>query len=153
MQEAGYYFTDPEACQGFTRGKCLGYSEDCLNLNVWTKNTSASKAVMVWIHGGCFVSGSANSASFAGTNMAAAKDVVMVALQYRLGAFGWLGDDLLRPRDPAGSTGNYGLMDNIAALKWIQMNIDAAYTNFQKVTTATLCNSSEDTVSCLLNAS
>lgn len=123
LQSRRYFFSDTKACQGFTRGRCQGYSEDCLKLNIWTPSTSGSRAVMVWIHGGCFVSGSPNSPSYDGTNMATAQDVVIVNLGYRLGPFGFLGADVLRPRDPQGSTGNYGLMDNVAALKWIQANI------------------------------
>ena len=76
---------------------------------------------MVWIHGGCFVSGSASG--YDGTALAEAHDVVVVAIQYRLGAFGFLGGEALRTRDPSGSTGNWGLLDNVAALKWLSENI------------------------------
>jgi para-nitrobenzyl esterase len=99
--------------------------------NSTTITTAASSAssssllpVMVWIHGGCYVSGSAASAVYDGTALAAAQNVVVVVVQYRLGVFGWLGADDLRSRDPLyGSTGNYGLLDNLAALEWLQDNL------------------------------
>ena len=126
-QPQAYYATNESKCQGHTRGAsgCAGYSESCLNLDVYTPSSaSGSRAVMVWIHGGCFVSGSASE--YDGGPLAAAHDVVVVVVQYRLGAFGWLGGDELRERDPhRGSTGNWGLLDNIAALKWIQANAAA----------------------------
>ena len=125
---------------GKASGACKGYSEDCLVLDISTpassssssSNSSAksvgtssgkasSKPVMVWIHGGCFVSGSASG--YDGTALAETHDVVVVAIQYRLGAFGFLGGEALRTRDPSGSTGNWGLLDNVAALKWLSENI------------------------------
>jgi len=124
-QSEFYYFSNPQVCQGYSRGKCEGYSEDCLSLNIWTPGTSGSRAVMVWIHGGCFVSGSASDPQYDGAALAGTQDVVVVSVQYRLGVFGWLADDSLRKRDPNGSTGNYGLMDNVAALRWVQENIFA----------------------------
>eukprot|EP00747_Dinoflagellata_sp_TGD_P038473 gnl/TRDRNA2_/TRDRNA2_139688_c0_seq1.p1 gnl/TRDRNA2_/TRDRNA2_139688_c0~~gnl/TRDRNA2_/TRDRNA2_139688_c0_seq1.p1 ORF type:complete len:609 (-),score=81.15 gnl/TRDRNA2_/TRDRNA2_139688_c0_seq1:101-1849(-) len=123
-QQMGYNL-GRDSCRGFTRGVCAGFSEDCLSLNVFVPRTNGIKAVMVWIHGGCFVSGSSSSSSYDGSTLAAAQDVVIVTVNYRLGAFGFLAHDALRSRDPGGSTGNYGLLDNIAALKWIQKNIGA----------------------------
>jgi len=123
-QQSAYYAGKKTACQGLTRGKCLGYSEDCLTLNIWTPNFKGpKKAVLLWIHGGCYVSGSASDAEYNATKLAADQDVVVVSVQYRLGVFGFLGSPQIRQRDPKGSTGNYGLMDNIAALKWVQENI------------------------------
>lgn len=80
---------------------------------------------MLWIHGGCYVSGSASDLEYNATSLAATTDVVVVSVQYRLGVFGFLGSPDMRSRDPQGSTGNYGLMDNIAALRWVQSNIAA----------------------------
>mmetsp|Transcript_35250 Transcript_35250/g.82220 ORF Transcript_35250/g.82220 Transcript_35250/m.82220 type:complete len:714 (-) Transcript_35250:177-2318(-) len=122
-QSFDYYAANPENCKGYTRGKCYGYTEDCLSLNVWTPSTSGSRAVMVWIHGGCYVSGSASDPQYNGSALAVQEDVVVVSIQYRLGVFGFLGDAILRSRDPKGSTGNYGLLDTVAALKWVQENI------------------------------
>ncbi|CAJ1454995.1 unnamed protein product [Effrenium voratum] len=117
------YVAGSKKCQGYTRDVCFGYNEDCLTLNVWTPSTSGKRAVLFWIHGGCYVSGSASDAEYNATQLAASQDVVVVTVQYRLGVFGFLGNALMRPRDPKGSTGNYGLMDNIAALQWVKENI------------------------------
>lgn len=129
-QNVGYFMADKEQrCEGFTRpghptaGTCKGYSEDCLNLNIFTPSTSGKRPVMVWIHGGCFVSGSASNSQYNGAPLAEAHDVVVVTVQYRLGVFGFLADASLRPRDPLGTTGGYGLLDNIAALQWLQTNV------------------------------
>ena len=132
-QWLGQYATDPNACKGFVRGgstqgvQCRGYSEDCLNLNIFTppRGRSTLKAVLVWIHGGCFVAGSSSNPAYNGAVLAATQDVVVVTVNYRVGALGFLAHDGIRYRDPAGSTGNYGLLDNIQALKWIQANIAA----------------------------
>jgi hypothetical protein len=136
---AGYDLFNDGSCNGFTRdsagaasGACAGYSEDCLSLNVYApagSTTNAAKrgaadkrAVMVWIHGGCFVAGQASS--YNGTTLAINENVIVVTVSYRLASFGFLAHDALRPRDETwGSTGNYGLLDNVAALKWIQNNI------------------------------
>ena len=122
-QSFSYYGADPANCKGYTRGKCYGYTEDCLTLNVWTPSTTGSRAVLLWIHGGCYVSGSASDPQYNGSALAAAEDVVVVSIQYRLGVFGFLGDAILRSRDPRGSTGNYGLLDTVAALEWVHSNI------------------------------
>ena len=69
--------------------------------------TPRGKAVMVWVHGGCYGYGTSGSPEYDGSVYAATQDVVVVTLNYRLGAFGWLGHDALRSRDPVhGSTGN-----------------------------------------------
>jgi len=133
-QSFDYYAANPENCKGYTRGKCYGYTEDCLSLNVWTPSTSGSRAVMVWIHGGCYVSGSASDPQYNGSALAVQEDVVVVSIQYRLGVFGFLGDAILRSRDPKGSTGNYGLLDTVAALKWVQDNIALFGGDPQRVT-------------------
>jgi para-nitrobenzyl esterase len=87
-------------------------NEDCLMLNVWTpaRTQRAKLPVMVWIHGGGFVFGTSNIALMDGTELAK-QGVVVVSMNYRLGVFGFLG------------SGNYGLMDQIAALEWVQRNI------------------------------
>jgi len=98
-------------------------AEDCLALNIWTPGADARKRpVMVWIHGGGFISGSARNTWYDGAALAAHGDVVVVTLQYRLGAWGFLELSELGGHDCAES-GNLGLLDQIAALKWVKQNI------------------------------
>lgn len=100
-------------------------SEDCLNLNIWSPNPDEKKRpVMVWIHGGAYISGSGSSPSYDGTEFAKNGDVVVVTINYRLGIFGFLhlaeiGGEKYQ------ASGNCGLLDQIAALKWIKENIEA----------------------------
>lgn len=99
-------------------------SEDCLYLNVWTAASSADAhlPVMVWIYGGAFTGGSASSPNYDGTHFAE-KGVVLVNFNYRLGALGFLADRELDAESPHHVSGNYGLRDMIAALKWVRANI------------------------------
>ena len=101
-------------------------SEDCLYLNVWTPAKSANEKlpVMVWIYGGGFSGGSASNPSFDGEGLAA-KGVVRVSMNYRLGILGFLAHPELDKESPNHASGNYGLMDQIAALQWVQRNIAA----------------------------
>jgi para-nitrobenzyl esterase len=98
-------------------------AEDCLAVNVWTPRTDQTKRpVMVWIHGGGFISGSARNTWYDGAALAARGNVVVVTLQYRLGAWGFLDLSKLGGKDYAES-GNLGLLDQIAALEWVRRNI------------------------------
>jgi para-nitrobenzyl esterase len=101
-------------------------SEDCLYLNVWTptKNTTEKLPVIVWIHGGGFVVGSGSCPIYDGVAMAK-KKVVFITINYRLGVFGFLAHPLLSKESGKNSSGNYGLLDQIAALKWVKKNIGA----------------------------
>jgi para-nitrobenzyl esterase len=101
-------------------------SEDCLTLNVWAPATkSAAKLpVMVWIHGGGLISGSGSVPQYAGARLAA-RGVIVVTFNYRLGALGFLAHPELNRESPHGGSGNYGLLDQIAALKWVNRNIAA----------------------------
>jgi len=100
-------------------------SEDCLYLNVWTPGVAAGHLpVMVWIHGGGFLGGSGAVPIYDGTTLAA-QGVVVVTINYRVGPFGFLALPELRAESPHGGSGNYGLLDMIAALKWVQRNIGA----------------------------
>jgi para-nitrobenzyl esterase len=100
-------------------------SEDCLYLNVWTANNQADKRpVMVWIHGGALTRGSGSTRTYDGTNLAK-KGVVLVTINYRLGPLGYLAHPELTAESPNHSSGNYGVLDQIAALKWVQKNIAA----------------------------
>jgi para-nitrobenzyl esterase len=98
-------------------------SEDCLRLNVWTPADAISggRPVLVWIHGGSLVRGSAMSSSTDGERLVARTGMVLVSINYRLGAFGYLPLQLLSGE--SGTTGNYGVLDQIAALSWVQRNI------------------------------
>jgi para-nitrobenzyl esterase len=96
-------------------------NEDCLYLNVWTPAWPPDKLkpVMVWIHGGGNVAGSGNENGESLTR----HDIVLVSFNYRLGLFGFLAHPGLTAESPEHASGNYGLMDQIAALKWVQENI------------------------------
>ena len=103
-----------------------GPSEDCLYLNVWTpaKSEAAKLPVMVWIYGGGFQAGGSSEPRQDGAILAR-KGVVAVSMNYRLGLFGFFAHPELAAETPNGTTGNYGLMDQIAALQWVQKNIAA----------------------------
>jgi para-nitrobenzyl esterase len=101
-----------------------GQSEDCLNLNVWTpaKNRHAKLPVMVWIYGGGFTGGATSEPRQDGVHLAH-KGVVVVSMNYRLGIFGFFVSPELAAESPEHAAGNYGLMDQTAALRWVQKNI------------------------------
>ncbi len=96
--------------------------EDCLFVNVWTPHPALTKAapVMVWIHGGAFVTGSADLATYNGAKIAAKTNTVVVSLNYRLGPLGFLAHPSLGE-----GAGNFGMLDQQAALRWVQKNIAA----------------------------
>ncbi len=99
-------------------------SEDCLYLNVWSPRPSATAnlPVVVFIHGGAFSEGSGSVALYDGTNLAST-GLVIVTINYRLGVFGFLAHPDLTAESSHHASGNYGLMDQIAALRWVQSNI------------------------------
>jgi para-nitrobenzyl esterase len=102
-------------------------AEDCLYLNVWRPAGTAPDAkipVMFWIYGGGFVNGGSSPSVYDGSKFAA-KGVILVSANYRLGRFGFFGFPELTRQNPDGLLGNYGFMDQIAALKWVQRNIAA----------------------------
>src|SRR6185295_16381341 len=99
-----------------------GKSEDCLYLNVWTQSTSGSRPVMVWIHGGGFFAGFGGEERHNGGPLAR-KGAVVVTLNYRLGPFGFMAHPALTAESPDHSSGNYALLDQIAALQWVRRNI------------------------------
>lgn len=112
---------DPAEMSGGDTGPV---DEDCLFLNVWTPATSPSDRlpVMVWIHGGGFTTGAGSLALYNGANLAS-KEVVVVTINYRLGPLGFLAHPALSQENENASSGNYGLLDQIEALKWVQRNI------------------------------
>src|SRR5579864_3432542 len=99
-------------------------SEDCLYLNVYTaaKSSKEHRPVMVWIHGGALTSG---AGSLYDGEALAKKGVVVVTINYRLGVFGFLAHPDLTKESDRNASGNYGLLDQIAALEWVQKNIAA----------------------------
>jgi para-nitrobenzyl esterase len=101
-------------------------SEDCLYLNIWTpaKQASDRLPVMVWIHGGGFISDTASQDFYSGERLAL-KNVVVVNFNYRIGPLGFLAHPLLSKESEHNVSGNYGLLDQIAALKWVKDNIEA----------------------------
>jgi len=103
-------------------------NEDCLKLNIWTPNPPpASPApVLVWIHTGAFTSASSNLPAHNGRNIVERTGAIVVAINYRLGPLGFLGHRALSAEDPAyPSSGNYGLLDQRAALAWVRDHIAA----------------------------
>ncbi len=110
-------------------------SEDCLYLNVWTPAKSAGDKlpVLFWIHGGGFVAGAPAEQLYHGEWLAK-KGVVVVSIAYRLGAFGFLAHPELSAESPEHVSGNYGILDMIAGLKWVQKNIAAFGGDPSKVT-------------------
>jgi para-nitrobenzyl esterase len=100
--------------------------EDCLYLNVWTnaKTKQDKRPVLVWIYGGGFSSGGSGVPIYDGEAMAK-KDIIFVTINYRVGILGFLAHPELTSESPNDASGNYGLLDQIAALKWVKQNIGA----------------------------
>jgi carboxylesterase type B len=110
-------------------------SEDCLSLNIWTPATSAAEKlpVFVWIYGGRFIAGSGSEHAYEGTGLAT-KGVVVVTLNYRVGILGFLATPELSHESGHNASGNYGILDQIAALKWVHQNIAAFGGDPSKIT-------------------
>lgn len=110
-------------------------SEDCLTLNVWapTRLTRLRLPVMVWIYGGGYVVGSGSQPQYDGAQLAR-RGVVLVTINYRLGRFGFFAHPALRREAPDEALGNYGIMDQLAALAWVRRNIGAFGGDPQNVT-------------------
>ncbi len=116
----------PYGAGSFFGGPPAPTAEDCLYLNVWTGAADASerRPVMVWIHGGALTRGSGSTGIYDGAALAA-KGAVVVTINYRLGPFGYLAHPLLTAESEHGSSGNYGVLDQVAALEWVRDNIAA----------------------------
>lgn len=99
-------------------------SEDCLFLNVWRAPRASGAPVMVWLHGGSLRTGDPASGMYDGSQLAR-KGVVVVSVNYRLGVLGFFAHPQLTGESPHGSSGNYGLLDQIEALRWVRDNIAA----------------------------
>ena len=110
---------DP-ALQAINKG---GMSEDSLYLNITAPKNAENLPVMVWFHGGAFAILSANSAQYNNPNSLPSKDVVLVTVNHRLGPFGYIAHPLLSAESGYAGSGNYGQMDLVMALEWVQDNI------------------------------
>jgi para-nitrobenzyl esterase len=112
--------------QGWNAGDAARGSEDCLYLNIWVPRHRAGEVlpVMVWFHGGAFVGGAGNTPLYDGEEIAR-RGVILVTVNYRLGIFGYLSHPDLAAESGRGRSGNYGLLDQIAALRWIKQTIAA----------------------------
>jgi para-nitrobenzyl esterase len=104
--------------------KSTSFGEDCLTVNIWTmaNSTQGKSPVMVFVYGGGFINGSGSRLLYDGEALAR-KSVVLVTFNYRSGVFGFLAHPLLTHESPHKSSGNYGLLDIIAALRWVKDNI------------------------------
>lgn len=99
-------------------------SEDCLTLNVWTPADAKNAPVFVWIHGGALRTGSSKEPFYDGASLAR-RGMVVVSINYRLGVLGYMAHPELSAESAQGVSGNYGLLDQIAALQWVRDNIRA----------------------------
>jgi len=131
----------PRAVQGIVFGdmgsRSDGLSEDCLYLNVWTpaKRNEKNLPVLVYFYGGGFVAGDGAEPRYDGESMAK-KGIVVVTVNYRLNIFGFFSHPELSAESPYKASGNYGLLDQQAGLKWVQKNIAAFGGDPKKVTIA-----------------
>ena len=106
--------------------RAAGTSEDCLTLNIWAPSSLGAKRlpVMIWVYGGGFTGGSGSLPEYDGESLAK-MGVVVVTINYRVGVFGFLAHPALTRESPQHTSGNYGLLDQIAAIKWVDTNIAA----------------------------
>jgi para-nitrobenzyl esterase len=113
----------------------LHMSENCLSLNIWAPRHARQMPVMVWIYGGAFVGGASSDPLYDGATLAR-HGIIVVTINYRLGVLGWLAHPELSAMSPRHVSGNYGLLDQILALKWVRRNIAAFGGNPHNVTIA-----------------
>jgi para-nitrobenzyl esterase len=113
----------------------LPTSEDCLTLNIWAPANAKNAPVFFWIHGGALVSGSSSELTYDGQKMAE-RGVIVVSINYRLGVLGWLAHPALSQESAQHISGNYGLLDQVTALRWVHSNIAAFGGNPGNVTIA-----------------
>ncbi|KAJ3451444.1 carboxylesterase [Anaeramoeba flamelloides] len=130
---AGYGAMCPQSLSGKVAG-----SEDCLFLNVWapkSATTSSNLPVLVWIHGGGLINNNGGFSVYGTPEIFAEKhNMVVVSMNYRLGLLGFLALDALNHSDQRGVSGNYGILDQLESLKWVQKNIKQFGGNPQDVT-------------------
>src|SRR6266403_969571 len=125
MQDDNAFALPPALLKLFAVRELPPMSENCLVLNIWTPAGDGRKRpVMFWCHGGAFIAGSGDSPWYEGTNLCRKGDVVVVTINHRLGAFGYLHVDEFGGEEFA-SSGNTGMLDIVAALKWVRDYIAA----------------------------
>ncbi|WP_296816747.1 carboxylesterase family protein [Brevundimonas sp.] len=105
-------------------GEAPEMSEDCLSLNIWAPDDAEGLPVFVWIHGGALTTGASSEAMYDGAALAR-EGLVVVSINYRLGVLGYLAHPELSSESSRNISGNYGLQDQIAALRWVERNIAA----------------------------
>lgn len=110
-------------------------SEDCLTLNIWAPAGAHNAPVFFWIYGGALTSGASREPIYDGARLAA-QGIIVVSINYRLGVLGWLAHPELSAESPDGVSGNYGLLDQIEALRWVRRNIRAFGGDASNVTIA-----------------
>ena len=110
-------------------------SEDCLTLNIWAPANAHKAPVFVWIHGGALWGGAGRDQIYDGAKLAA-RGLIVVTINYRLGPLGWLAHPELSAESPLHISGNYGLLDQIEALRWVKRNIAAFGGDASNVTIA-----------------
>ncbi|HTR24528.1 MAG TPA: carboxylesterase family protein [Terriglobales bacterium] len=111
----------PQLSNVYTRDP-MPMSEDCLTLNIWAPTDARTAPVFFWIYGGALVGGASREPFYDGARLAN-QGIVVVSINYRLGVLGWLAHPQLSAESPLGVSGNYGLLDQIEALRWVQKNI------------------------------
>jgi para-nitrobenzyl esterase len=110
-------------------------SEDCLSLNIWAPADARNAPVMIWIHGGSLVTGTGSEAMYDGARLAQ-QGIIVVSINYRLGVLGYLAHPALSAESRRNISGNYGLLDQIEALRWVRRNIGAFGGDASNVTIA-----------------
>lgn len=110
-------------------------SEDCLTLNIWAPKNAKNAPIFVWIHGGALVGGTSRDPTYDGSKLAE-RGIIVVSINYRLGVLGYFAHPALSAESPQKVSGNYGLLDQIAALSWIRYNAAAFGGNKDNVTIA-----------------
>jgi para-nitrobenzyl esterase len=124
----------PQLSNIYTRDP-MPMSEDCLTLNIWTPRDGRNAPVFFWIYGGALVGGASREPVYDGTRLAE-QGIIVVSFNYRLGVLGWLAHPELSAESSLGVSGNYGLLDQIEALRWVQHNIGSFGGDSSNVTIA-----------------
>jgi para-nitrobenzyl esterase len=126
-------FQRPPRVQSIYAQDLRPVSEDCLTLNIWAPANAENAPVFVWIHGGSLTAGSSKEPLYDGARLAE-EGIIVVSINYRLGVLGYLAHPRLSAESPDGVSGNYGLLDQIEALRWVRDNIASFGGNPAQVT-------------------